>query len=130
MAFSKEIEALGKIIAELDNIKELISRSEERVMVLEKSICAIDEALPPDGSIDMMKSGSEKRDVLRAIELTGRAYELVDEIIGPPDQMDGSSPGESAIMPEARGNDAISLEAALRKFNPGKFNPGGKNTVS
>jgi len=130
MAYKKEIEILSKDIAQLNEIKEAIADLESRVMTIEKTVCAIDETIPSDAKIDAMAPGPEKEDILHALSLAKEAYDLIDEILGPPQQPGDAAMEDLAIMPQARGNDAISLEAALRKFNPGSFNPGGKNTAS
>lgn len=128
MAYTKDIESLAKILAELKEIKETITAAENRAVVLERAVCSIDESLPDDDAISKMKPGKDKNELIRALKLTKRAYDLVDELLGSPEPAPDMN--DSAILPQARGNDSISLEAALIKFSPGKFNPGGKNTIS
>lgn len=128
MAYSSEIESLKKIIAELEQLGQMMYQVESRVAALEKIVCSIDESLPDDEEISAMKPGRQKDSLNKVIDLANEAYNLVDELIGPPNQTDDLSFDHDAIMPQARGNDANSLEAALRKFYPNKS--GGKNTAS
>ncbi len=117
MDYSAKINALQKTIQTLRDIKEMLYATEQRVLELEKEVCAIDDALPDDAHTRAMPDGAEKEQILHLYDLADTAYRLIDEVLGPPDDENGNT----AYTPEARGNapSEISLEEILRQMNPG-----------
>lgn len=124
MAYSKDIETLQQTIQALRDIKEMLYATEQHVLDVEKTVCAIDESLPDEAHTRALPAGAEKEQILHLYDLTDEAFRLIDEILGPPeDEYSGA-----AYSPEARGNakSEISLDEIIHKMSSG----GGKHHAS
>lgn len=126
MDYSQKIDAVRSRIDELRRIKEILVEIEDTVYSIEKELSSIDTVLPSDSEIASMPSGEEKAQILHLIDLDNEAFDLIDEILGPPEDAVTGQPEGTAFSPEARGNKVISLDEALS----GMIRPGGKNKAS
>lgn len=125
MDYELKIKLVKDFIEELKQIKELLIQVENEVCMVEKDISDIDSALPSDKDIAAMPAGVEKEQIQHLIDLNKQAFNIIDEILGPPeDEMTGEPEG-TRFSPEARGNGDISLDAILANMKAG-----GKNSVS
>lgn len=125
MDYELKIKLVKDFIEELKQIKELLIQVEHEVCMVEKDISDIDSALPSDKDIAAMPAGVEKEQIQHLIDLNNQAFNIIDEILGPPeDEMTGEPEG-TRFSPEARGNGDISLDAILANMKAG-----GKNSVS
>lgn len=125
MDYELKIKLVKDFIEELKQIKELLIQVENEVCMVEKDISDIDSALPSDKDIAAMPAGVEKEQIQHLIDLNNQAFNIIDEILGPPeDEMTGEPEG-TRFSPEARGNSDISLDAILANMKAG-----GKNSVS
>lgn len=125
MDYELKIKLVKDFIEELKQIKELLIQVENEVCMVEKDISDIDSALPSDKDIAAMPAGIEKEQIQHLIDLNNQAFNIIDEILGPPeDEMTGEPEG-TRFSPEARGNGDISLDAILANMKAG-----GKNSVS
>lgn len=125
MDYKLKIKLVKDFIEELKQIKELLIQVENEVCMVEKDISDIDSALPSDKDIAAMPAGVEKEQIQHLIDLNNQAFNIIDEILGPPeDEMTGEPEG-TRFSPEARGNGEISLDAILANMKAG-----GKNNVS
>ena len=125
MDYELKIKLVKDFIEELKQIKELLIQVENEVCMVEKDISDIDSALPSDKDIAAMPAGVEKEQIQHLIDLNNQAFNIIDEILGPPeDEMTGEPEG-TRFSPEARGNGDISLDAILANMKVG-----GKNSVS
>mgnify|MGYP003295775811 CR=1 FL=1 len=125
MDYELKIKLVKDFIEELKQIKELLIQVENEVCMVEKDISDIDSALPSDKDIAAMPAGVEKEQIQHLIDLNNQAFNIIDEILGPPeDEMTGEPEG-TRFSPEARGNGDISLDAILANMKAG-----GKNSVS
>ena len=96
---SQQRKALEERIAELEKIRDIVYNIEDTVAGIEREVAAIDESLPDGSSL---------------LKLVKKAYALVDELLGPPEEEAGVP--EELYSPEARGSSGrtISLEEVLR----------------
>lgn len=125
MDYEQKIKLVQDFIEELRQIKELLFQVENEVCLIEKDVSGLDAALPPDKDIAKMPAGAEKEQILHLIDLNNQAFNLIDEILGPPeDEITGELEG-TKFSPEARGSGEISLDAILSSMKPG-----GKNSAS
>ena len=125
MDYGQKIKLVQDFIEELKQIKEVLFQIENEVCLVEKEISDLDAALPSDKDIAKMPSGVEKERILHLIDLNSQAFNMIDEILGPPeDEMTGEPEG-TKFSPEARGSGEISLDAILANIKPG-----GKNSAS
>ena len=125
MDYKLKIKLVKDFIEELKQIKDLLIQVENEVCMVEKDISDIDSALPSDKDIAAMPAGVEKEQIQHLIDLNNQAFNIIDEILGPPeDEMTGEPEG-TRFSPEARGNGEISLDAILANMKAG-----GKNNVS
>ena len=67
------------------------------MLAIEQEVTDIDNALPEDSEVHAMPEGPEKKQILQLFELNDEAYDLIDEILGPPE-------------------DEFSVEEMLRQF--------------
>lgn len=125
MDYGQKIKLVQDFIEELKQIKEVLFQIENEVCLVEKEISDLDAALPSDKDIAKMPSGVEKERILHLIDLNNQAFNMIDEILGPPeDEMTGEPEG-TKFSPEARGSGEISIDAILTNMKPG-----GKNSAS
>lgn len=125
MDYQPKIKLLQDFIEELKQIKEVLFQIENEIMLVEKEISDIDASLPSDKDIAKMPAGVEKEQILHLIDLNSQAFNLIDELLGPPEDEITGEPEGTRFSPEARGNGEISLDAILANMKPG-----GKNSAS
>lgn len=125
MDYGLKIKLVQDFIEELKQIKEVLFQIENEVCLVEKEISDLDAALPSDKDIAKMPAGVEKEQLLHLIDLNEQAFNIVDEILGPPDDEVTGEPEGTRFSPEARGTGDISLDAILSNMKPG-----GKNSAS
>ena len=127
MRYKKQIDTVKKYIDELHDTKELLLAVQDRILKIEQQIGKIDDALPSDDDAARMAPGPEKAELYELFDLNDSAFDLIDEILGPPEDELTGEPTGTAFSPEARGNDTeISLEQVLKQFGAA----GGKNNAS
>ncbi|MBQ3723796.1 MAG: hypothetical protein II851_08830 [Bacteroidales bacterium] len=97
MRYNKEIKRVQKLIADLKRIHEILTQVEDTVLAIEQEVTDIDNALPEDAEVHAMPEGNEKKQILQLFDLNDEAYDLIDEILGPPE-------------------DEFSVEEMLRQF--------------
>ena len=105
--YSLDIKALKMHTARLKQIKDILAKLEENALEIEKSLCEIDGRLPMD-----YDDGSEEA---LAVDLLDEAFNLIDEILGPPKDEYGISDDP----------DTVSLEEILKTLGSAT-----KNTTS
>ena len=85
MRYTKEIKRVQKLIADLKRIHEILTQVEDTVLAIEQEVTDIDNALPEDGEVHAMPESNEKKQLLQLFDLNDEAYDLIDEILGPPE---------------------------------------------
>ena len=86
MRYTKEIKRVQKLIADLKRIGEILTQVEDTVLAIEQEVTDIDNALPEDVEVHAMPDGTEKKQILQLFELNDEAYDLIDEILRPPEE--------------------------------------------
>ena len=86
MKYNREIKRVQKLIADLKRISEILTQVEDTVLAIEQEVTDIDNALPEDVEVQAMPDGTEKKQILQLFELNDEAYDLIDEILGPPEE--------------------------------------------
>lgn len=86
MDYDNKKKTLEAQIARLEQIKESLYGLEDEVLAIEKDVCATDESLPSDRDMRRMPDGAERRQAQDIINLCNRAYAVIDELLGPPDE--------------------------------------------
>lgn len=74
------------MIADLKRIHEILTQMENTVLAIEQEVTDIDNALPEDAEVHAMPDGNEKKQLLQLFDLNDEAYDLIDEILGPPEE--------------------------------------------
>ena len=74
------------MIADLKRIHEILTQMENTVLAIEQEVTDIDNALPEDAEVHAMPDGNEKKQILQLFDLNDEAYDLIDEILGPPEE--------------------------------------------
>ena len=85
MRYTKEIKRVQKLIADLKRIHEILTQVEDTVLAIEQEVTDIDNALPEDSEVHAMPESNEKKQLLQLFDLNDEAYDLIDEILGPPE---------------------------------------------
>ena len=91
MKYTKETKRVQKMIADLKRIREILYNVEDTVLAIEQEVTDIDNALPTDEELYAMPESSAKKQVQELIRLNDEAYDLIDEILGPPEDEQGIS---------------------------------------
>ena len=87
MSHSKEIKRVQTLIADLKRIREILYQVEDTVLAIEQEVTDLDNALPSDPEVQAMPDGSrEKKQLLELFDLNNEAFDLIDEILGPPEE--------------------------------------------
>ena len=86
MRYNSEIKRVRKMIADLKRIHEILTQMENTVLAIEQEVTDIDNALPEDAEVQAMPDGNEKKQILQLFDLNDEAYDLIDEILGPPEE--------------------------------------------
>lgn len=86
MYYHDEIEFVKESIKDLKNIMGFLHEMEDAVYAIEKNIAEIDESLPDEETLAAMKEDEYKKEVLELIEQMKEAYQLIDEILGEPEE--------------------------------------------
>ena len=86
MYYQDEIDFVKESIKDLKNILGFLREMEDAVCIIEKNISEIDESLPDEENLAMMRNKEEKKKVLELIEYIKEAYQMIDEILGEPDE--------------------------------------------
>jgi hypothetical protein len=87
MSHSKEIKRVQSLIADLKRIREILYQVEDTVLAIEQEVTDLDNALPSDAEVQGMPDGSrEKKQLLELFDLDNEAFDLIDEILGPPEE--------------------------------------------
>ena len=79
MKYTKDIKRVQKMISDLTQV-------EDAVLGIEQEVTDIDNALPGDTEFAAMADGPEKQELSRLFDLNDEAYDLIDEILGPPEE--------------------------------------------
>ena len=115
MDYKKTTRAIKERIEELESFKDVLYQIQDTVCAIEKELSDIDASLPSDAELRAMPESAEKRQILDIIDLNFKAFDLVDDILGPPqDEVTGETAG-TAYSPEARGANAVSLDEILAR---------------
>ena len=85
MKYTKEIKRVQKMITDLKRIREILTQVEDTVLGIEQEVTDIDNALPDDTDVAAMPDGAAKQQLLQLFDLNDEAYDLIDEILGPPE---------------------------------------------
>ncbi len=86
MYYHDEIEFVKESIKDLKNIMGFLHEMEDAVYAIEKNIAEIDESLPDEETLAAMKEDDYKKEVLELIEQMKEAYQLIDDILGEPEE--------------------------------------------
>lgn len=86
MRYNSEIKRVKKLIADLKRIHTILTQVEDTVLAIEQEVTDIDNALPEDAEVHAMPESNEKKQLLQLFELNDEAYDLIDEILGPPEE--------------------------------------------
>ncbi|MBR1576444.1 MAG: hypothetical protein IJ654_08360 [Bacteroidales bacterium] len=86
MKYTKDIKRVQKMISDLKRIQEILTQVEDAVLGIEQEVTDIDNALPGDTEFAAMADGPEKQELSRLFDLNDEAYDLIDEILGPPEE--------------------------------------------
>ncbi len=84
--YNKKVARVHEHIADLKVIIEQMRLIEEMVCNIEKDLAEIDGQLPPDEKIDAMPEGREKERIQHLCDLLKDAYEMIDEVLGTPEE--------------------------------------------
>lgn len=102
-------------IERLKEYRDEAYRISDAVSAIENEIASLDESLPNPSKLSEIKDRDERLRLRKAEDLLKEAYALIDELLGPPDM--GEVIDETpAYIPQARGNEAASLQEMLDKF--------------
>ncbi len=86
MKYTKETKRVQKMISDLKRIQEILNQVEDTVLGIEQEVTDIDNALPGDTEFAAMPDGPEKQQLSQLFDLNDEAYDLIDEILGPPEE--------------------------------------------
>ena len=106
MDYRKKIKAAQNRIGELKQIIDTLHQMEDYVYEVEKEISRIDQSLPSESELEKLADGQEKEQILHLIDLLKECYELIDEILGPPEEEEQNE--------EAPSFDGTDLDQILR----------------
>lgn len=100
-------------------MKDMMYSLQEAALDIEKELCDIDASLPLREELDSMADKKEKACLEKALDLLEQSFNLIDELLGPPqDELTGEPEG-TAFSPEARGSsDTFSVDDLLNMFRP------------
>lgn len=96
MYYHDEIEFVKESIKDLKNIMGFLHEMEDAVYAIEKNIAEIDESLPDEETLAAMKEDDYKKEILELIEQMKEAYQLIDDILGEPEEGPEEGPEEAA----------------------------------
>lgn len=85
MDYTDKIEAVKERIKQLQEINEILYGIEDTIVAIENEVSTLDSSLPDDNAIRHMASGPDKTQLLDLIDLCNQVYDIVDDILGPPD---------------------------------------------
>lgn len=94
MDYTEKIERVKKRIEELNQTRQILYKIEESVLAAEREVDDINSVLPSDAHIRAMKDSQEKKQLQQLVDLANQAFEIIDEILGPPDEIQGQEPGQ------------------------------------
>lgn len=130
MDYTAKIQQVRKRLEELRKIREALYGLEETLCAIENEICVVDESLPSDAEVAAMPACREKKQIETLFELDDQAFDIIDEILGPPDGdfsgdsdggftggLNGDFPGSAPAGHSASGR-TISLDDVLRQYGP------------
>ena len=80
MKYTQEIKRVRKMIADLKRIGEILS------LKIDQEVTDIDNALPDETAFAAMPEGADKQQLVQLFDLNDEAYDLIDEILGPPEE--------------------------------------------
>lgn len=86
MSYNRQKKQIRDYIDNLKKISEILREIEEEVVAIEDDMIELDNALPDNAELAVMKDGTRKADLMELVELLNEAYGLVDEILGPPEE--------------------------------------------
>lgn len=104
---------VSRVRADIKDLKAMVEHLEMIqgiVCDMEKELSAIDQELPSEEAINAMPEGKEKEQITHLCELLQEAFNLIDEILGAPEEE----------KPE--GNGVFSLDDLLEFLPRGKRN--------
>ena len=108
--YNKKVTRVRSDIKDLKAMMEHLEMIQSIVCDMEKELSEIDQELPSDEAIDAMPEGKEKEQITHLSELLQEAFNLIDEILGAPEEE----------KPE--GNGVFSLEDLLEFLPRSKRN--------
>ncbi len=83
--YNKNVARVHEHITDLKQIVENMRLMEEMTYGIEKELALLEENLPSEEVLEAMKEGKEKERISHLHNLLAEAYELIDEILGSPD---------------------------------------------
>lgn len=127
MGYAEDIRILQDAIKRLKEIKEVLYTVEEVALEVERSVGEVDTRLPMRDDLRLIRDGEQRARAEHALDLLEQSFNLIDEILGPPEDELTGEPAGTPMDPVARGSRSgeLRLEDFLRNFKPG-----GKGKVS
>ncbi len=113
---SQEIKMLKDRIGQLKELREVARQITDTVACIEEEINQVDESMPNPRRLTDITDKKEREQLKKAEKLLREAYELIDAILGPPE--DNTVPSGETLIPEAKGNSSssLSIDDILKQF--------------
>lgn len=109
------LEILRDRIELLKEYRDEAYRISDAVTSIENEVASLDETLPNPARLSDVKDKEERQRIREAEKLLKEAYALIDELLGPPEQ-DIAVNADQTYIPQARGNDPVSIQEMLERF--------------
>ena len=109
--YNRKVTRVRSDIKDLKAMLEHLEMIQGIVCDMEKELSDIDKELPSEEAIDAMPEGKEKEQIVHLCELLQEAFNLIDEILGAPEEEEKTG-----------GNGMFSLEDLLQLLPHSKRN--------
>ncbi len=109
--YNRKVSRVRSDIKDLKAMLEHLEMIQGIVCDMEKELSAIDQELPSEEAIEAMPEGKEKEQIVHLCELLQEAFNLVDEILGAPEEEE-----------KTEGNGIFSIDDLLQLLPHGKRN--------
>ena len=110
--YNKKVTRVRSDIKDLKAMLDHLEMIQGIVCDMEKELSDIDKELPSEEAIDAMPEGKEKEQIVHLCELLQEAFNLIDEILGAPEEEEEKT----------QGNGMFSLEDLLQLLPHSKRN--------
>ena len=109
--YNKKLSQIRSSIKDLKMMVNHLELIQNLVCDIEKELSIIDQELPSEEEINAMPEGKEKEQITHLCELMQEAFDLIDEILGAPEEEE-----------KTEGNGIFSLDDLLQLLPHGKRN--------